>query len=411
MLDPETLIIIGSSVRAAAQSAKRAGFQPWCIDQFGDRDLAEISTDMTTVSDWPSGIEAAFEKAPHANWVYAGALENRPELIARLAERHPLLGCSGEALVPLRDPAWLAQTLAKASLPNLPIVLPSSSGKSMPTATLTENCRQNREWIVKPLASAAGLGVHEFDGAAEQWTEREGHFLQRRMEGRVVSGLYLSTGSSARLLGMCEQLCRGTEAGDFCYVYAGSLGPLSEADISPVAFEQAQRIGSAISDGVNADGLSLRGLFGIDFILDDKNGEVCTLEVNPRYPASAELYERAFEWPLTRWHVDACREHGSTVVSLPLAEIFKRDDYKHGKMIVYAQRDFTASDIVPLIEQLSCQSSGSLSVADIPHVGTLIRKDEPICTLLTDQENIAKCHSTLSSMASKLLAAIDQLSV
>ena len=34
------LVIIGASARAAAFSAHRAGMRPWCVDLFGDADLA-----------------------------------------------------------------------------------------------------------------------------------------------------------------------------------------------------------------------------------------------------------------------------------------------------------------------------------------------------------------------------------
>ena len=86
MLDPEPLIIVGSSVRAAAQSAVRAGFRPWCIDQFGDRDLVDISSNVHTVADWPNEIESAMQSAPQGKWVYTGALENRQALIERLSQ-------------------------------------------------------------------------------------------------------------------------------------------------------------------------------------------------------------------------------------------------------------------------------------------------------------------------------------
>jgi hypothetical protein len=37
-----SLTIVGASARAAAFSAARAGFEPYAIDHFADRDLAEL---------------------------------------------------------------------------------------------------------------------------------------------------------------------------------------------------------------------------------------------------------------------------------------------------------------------------------------------------------------------------------
>ena len=98
MPETEPLIIVGASTRAAAQSAVASGYAPWCVDQFGDADLRECSAGVQVVSDWPDGVAAALADAPRAPLVYAGALENSPELLNQLAERFPLAGCCGETL-------------------------------------------------------------------------------------------------------------------------------------------------------------------------------------------------------------------------------------------------------------------------------------------------------------------------
>lgn len=435
MLDPEPLIIVGSSARAAAQSAARAGFRPWCVDQFGDRDLAEISDNVSTVTDWPNEIAPAFEESPHANWIYTGALENHPALVERLSRIRPLCGCNFETVSKLRDPMWLADTLTKASLPSLHVVMPASS---IPNSD---------EWIAKPLASAAGIGVRDLANDQTDTHELRNHYLQRKARGRVISGLYLGVEDSSQLIGLCEQLCRGPEAGENRYVYSGSLGPLSVADVSEFAanvFEQAQTIGSAIEAAIRAEDAELNGLFGIDFALDDESGELWTLEINPRYTASTEIYERAFGWPLMKWHVAACRKTGNPTRQRGIGKSHTEQtspslthrvtsslangttsSSKFGKLIVYAGQDFSAPDIVSLIEQLKCRRvrldaptnvavrqdapyEGTITVSDIPRIGTSIRKDEPVCTLLTEQSNLAECRSVLDSAADALLALIDQ---
>ncbi len=441
MLDPEPLIIVGSSARAAAQSATRAGFRPWCVDQFGDRDLAEISDNVSTVTDWPNEIESAFEASPQSDWIYTGALENHPALVERLSRLRPLCGCNFETLSKLRDPMWLSDTLTKASLPSLPVVMPASP------------IPDSGEWIAKPLASAAGIGVQDLANDQTDTRDLRNHYLQRKAHGRVISGLYLGVENSARLIGLCEQLCRETEAGENRYVYSGSLGLLSIADVSegPVdIFEQARKIGSAIEAAIRECGAQLRGLFGIDFVLDDRLGELWTLEINPRYTASAEIYERTFGWPLMRWHVDACRNPGNPTREQGIGQSLTKQTYpqqtgpslthrvtssladgiasssssKHGKLIVYARRDFLAPDVVPLVGQLKSRRvrrdtpssiaerqdyASDITVADIPQIGTPIRKDEPICTLLTAQKNLSTCREVLQTASQELLAVIDAI--
>jgi len=356
MLDPEPLILVGSSVRAAAQSAVRAGFSPWCVDQFGDRDLTEIAADVQTVLDWPAGIEAAFRETPAADWLYTGALENDSELVGRLSDARRLLGCGPDVLRCIRDPRWLAHTLTKASLPSLPVIVSTSDFEStMSDKSVTLTAHSSEQWILKPQASAAGLNIRDFELSSPTPPDLGRYFLQKKATGRSISGVFL-----------------------------GAEG---------------------------AEGRQLKGLFGIDFIFDKSSGELWTLEVNPRYPASAELYERALGWPMIRWHVDACRRS-----VLPSANYLQqvgagKSSRKHGKLIVYAKRDFAAPDIVPLVKRLP-QNGGpeaSVDAADIPQLGILIRKDEPVCTLLTAQENLSTCHEILLTASDELLAAIDAI--
>ena len=443
MLDPEPLIIVGSSARAAAQSAVRAGFSPWCIDQFGDRDLVDVSDNVHTVSDWPNEIESIIQSTPQAEWIYTGALENHPAHVEKLAHQRSLAGCNGESLSKLRDPTWLAETLTKASLPSLPVVVPAAA------------ISNSGEWIVKPLASAAGIGIRDFSSSGLDACELGRHYLQRKTRGHVLSGLYIGVENSARLLGLCEQVCRGTDSGELCYVYSGSFGPLSVDDVSkfrPLSpktlarqqfqttniqranvsgekeqdcevsesdaaaevfgdvFEQAQKVGSAIEAAIRAEGAYLKGLFGIDFILDDETGKLWTLEVNPRYTASTEIYERAFDWPLIRWHVDACCGRDFEDTTLLDSQPGNGEWSNHGKLIVYAERDFATPDILPLARRLSFNghTGPSVSVSDIPQIGTLIQKNEPVCTLLTAHTDLTTCREILTSASRELLKLIDQ---
>tara|TARA_R110002072_G_scaffold302999_3_gene491145 strand:+ start:88329 stop:89549 length:1221 start_codon:yes stop_codon:yes gene_type:complete len=404
MLDPEPLIIIGSSVRAAAQSAVHAGFRPWCIDQFGDRDLTAISPNVHTVRDWPNEIESVIQSFPQADWVYTGALENRPVLIERLSQLRPLCGCNLETLSRLRDPLWIVDTLTKASLPCLPVIVPDSDN---PVSSSTES----GEWVIKPLASAAGIGVRDLSAGSAGTTSLDGNYLQQKARGRVISGLYLAVEDSTLLIGLCEQLCRGDDADGLHYVYSGSVGPLNTGDVPVGVFEQARKIALAIAARLRAEHIPLRGLIGIDFVLDAETDELWTLEINPRYTASVEIYERVFSWPLMQWHVAACRGQDSNAVELLDSRSFNGEWQVHGKLIVYAERDFAAPDIVPLVERLSANGvkESIIDVADIPQLKTPIRKDEPICTLLTAQENFATCRAMLTAGAHELLSLIHEL--
>src|SRR5438105_3281580 len=82
------LILLGASIRAAAFSALRAGFTPYAIDLFADRDLAAVGP-AVKISRYPQDFLSALAAAPQAPWLYSGGLENYPQLVDRLAAVRP----------------------------------------------------------------------------------------------------------------------------------------------------------------------------------------------------------------------------------------------------------------------------------------------------------------------------------
>src|SRR6266481_3262332 len=104
----QSLIVLGASARAAAFSARRAGFQPYAIDLFADRDLAAICP-AEKIRRYPYDFLVSLAAAPRAPWIYTGGLENFPRLVDLLATLRPLLGNPGSVLRQVRDPLRLAR--------------------------------------------------------------------------------------------------------------------------------------------------------------------------------------------------------------------------------------------------------------------------------------------------------------
>src|SRR5207249_4448310 len=142
------LLVLGASVRAAAFSALRAGLRPWCADLFGDLDLrARCPTTVLPHDCYPDSFADLLSQAPPGPWMYTGALENRPRLLRQLARQRLLWGNDGSVLDIIRSPQRVAQILTAAGLP-CPVVL-----------TQAPSSGQGSRWVIKPRASAAGLGI------------------------------------------------------------------------------------------------------------------------------------------------------------------------------------------------------------------------------------------------------------
>ena len=269
------LIVAGASVRAAAWSALRSGFVPWAVDLFADLDLCRVAEARAVpAGDYPHGILRVLENAPPAPWLFTGALENRPALVERLARKFPLWGNPPEVLRRVRSPFLLAQSLRQAGIPRPDVArtAPSSDDK--------------RRWLCKPLRSAGGRGIHWLGSP-------KGCYFQEWIDGVSCAAIYLGGAyGSSQLVGVTRQLIGETwlHAGPFNY--CGSVGPLPLAEAQRNHYEHLAP--TLVRD------FSLRGLFGVDCVV--KDGVPWPVEVNPRYTASVEILEWAWQRPLLAEH-------------------------------------------------------------------------------------------------------------
>jgi predicted ATP-grasp superfamily ATP-dependent carboligase len=362
-MPPEPLIILGASTRAAAQSAVRAGIRPICADRFADEDLFETA-EVLPLSGYPRGLVAAvaaFRGAAARSraipWIYTGALENHPGLLSKLSQLGPLYGNPAEVVRRVRNPVAVARALAEAGLPNLAV------------------CRSNQppprdgRWLIKPRRGAGGRGIHVWDRSAadvDAGRAREPHYFQQRMAGVSHSALFLATARRATFVGASRQLVGEAELNARPFAYCGSIGPV---EVDEALRTQMVRCGEVI-----AAQFGLRGLFGLDFVVDEDSTAWLT-EVNPRYTASVEVLESALGWELLGDHIRACAD----------------DDFKPqspgpprrqcGKAVVYAPFTFRSPSLAGLRLEPVLAGSGA-RLADRPRPGTLVPAGAPVCSVI-----------------------------
>ena len=100
------VICAGASARSLAFSCLRAGLRPVTCDLFYDSDLAARCPGTRIAADtWPEGILSALEQLPPLPVIYSGGLENHPDLISRIENRHEILGNGSAAGSPSRSGA------------------------------------------------------------------------------------------------------------------------------------------------------------------------------------------------------------------------------------------------------------------------------------------------------------------
>jgi predicted ATP-grasp superfamily ATP-dependent carboligase len=371
------LLILGASVRAAAFSAARAGFLPLGADLFADVDLRRWAR-AVRVENYPEGLADAAREAPPGPWLYTGGLENYPDLVDRIAAGRPLLGNRGDVLRAVRDPRRLGEQLRAAGL------------RYPPVAFSPENVPCDGSWLCKPIGSSGGLGIEVWKGKTSgQWSVVSGQcFFQARIEGQPCSAVYVGGAGGAVLLGATRQLLASAGTGDAPFCYAGSVGPLR---LEPHLDRQLQAIGQEL-----ARRFSLVGLFGVDLIL--AGDQFWVIEVNPRFPASVEVLERAGGFEAVAIHVEACRNG-----RLPPRPAVSGGWC--GKAIVTARADLVVpagfNELVPPADLKTWPE-----LADVPAAGTRIRAGGPIATVLAEAGDEPSLLMALRRRAAELETAV-----
>ncbi len=373
---PDGLILVGASVRAAAMSARRAGLSVWGADLFADEDLRQIG-DARRIERYPEQLVELLEQAPPWPWMYTGAIENHRRLIDQLAMIRPLFGVQGESLRAARDPFTWSAVVCEAGL-RAPRCLPLNAiGEGL--AAIGE-ARREGAWLIKPLASAGGMNIRPADRAAVGEILGAGaderHFLQEYVHGRSFGAVYVADGADCRLLGVTRQiLAPEWLAQDLATQhplrYCGSISPvrLSAADT-----EMYKRLGAAV-----ADLLQLRGLFGIDTVRTPA-GEIVPVEINPRYTASIEVLERATGESAIAQHIAAFGGESCAVRNT-------NSDQCVGKAIVFATEECVAGDRFAAWVAKRNAGAAAPAVADIPASGAVFRAGWPVVTVFAMAPN------------------------
>ncbi|HVT30304.1 MAG TPA: ATP-grasp domain-containing protein [Lacipirellulaceae bacterium] len=387
----QPLAIVGASTRSAAASAVRAGFHPAAADLFADADLRQIAI-STRISPYPDGFVDWLRAIEPPAWMYTGALENHPELVDQMAWIATLLGNPGDVLARVRSPWALAHALRNAGL-----LFPE-------TRAITEEISSGGSWLVKTCRGASGSGVTVWSGQpSDKSTKADGSnhaVYQRRVDGTPCAAVYVAADGSAQLLGTVRQLIGEPWLEGRDFRYAGSIGPLPLTD---AVHNALANVGNVL-----AAEFELVGLFGVDFIIDDKQ-QIWTIEVNPRYTASVEIIERITGISALAAHVAACGGSPSArragLSSAPAGGGDARAHNKltfHGKAILFAKGDVEINQSFADFTFHEALRTPWPTLADISPAGTPIEAGRPVLTVFAEGSSADEVEQRLRDRVAEL---------
>lgn len=357
----QPILLIGPSTRAMACSARRAGFDPLCIDLFADTDLQAIApVERIPMRDYPHGIVEMLRKYPaDIPVLYTGGLENHPALYLAISKQRPVWGYlhpepqHGNSI---RNPMYFDQQAQQYGLHR-----PRHAWQELP---------KTGRWLVKPVSGAGGRGIVPWLPGANLPKE---HYVEEFLEGPSLAVIFFRFDAMTTCIGITEQLIGASFVhAPTPYTYSGSIGPYRFEQFDDL--QALLRIGQQL---VKIDP-ALRGLFGVDLILRD--GKFYVLEVNPRYTASIEVVELVLGCAFLRFHaMEFSKDNTSGQPGLVASG--SNSPLLLGKAIYFAPHPITFPTLGPWSLGDVHDVWAKPSYADIPAPGTVIEKGHPVLTL------------------------------
>jgi uncharacterized protein len=366
-MDSATSVLIAAvSGRALAASARRGGYVPLVADFFADQDTVALAhahvrlkTDLARGMDADELLDAlealAASKRP-AGTVCGTGFEDRPELLARVAQRWGLLGNSPETVARMKDPLAFAALCAECGIPH-------------PQTSLIRPA-DPAGWLAKRRGGAGGTHVTT---AANSAADGKPAYFQRRVDGTPVSALVLAAGHRVMVLGFSSQW--PAPLPDCPFRYGGAVRPaVLPAAMADALTDAVQRLAAAVP---------LVGLNSVDFLLDAD--AFWLLEINPRPGATLDIFEPA-ETSLFALHMAASRgllpSRPPTLAGAAAAAI------------AYAPHDLAS---VPAMDWPDW-------TADRQNAGTAVQAGQPVCTVLATASTAAEARELVEQRVATILA-------
>lgn len=397
--DVQNVLVVGIDIVALALSARRAGYNVFGVDFFGDLDLREACEDNLSIVAQEAGescgridrdyspsrllglVKKLLAKHRIDAAMFASGLEDSPWVLAELNELVPIIGNNPRTIGRVRDKTEFFNDLKRLGI---------SCPETVRAKDLEEGKRVAKDIgypvVVKPLTGMGGAGVREaedkkqLEEAFEQASSSsEGVLVQEFVPGVHASVSFLSTGEASQVLTLNEQLLGIREVGQkWKFGYCGNVVPASASTaLEDACRDLVQKIASSFN---------LVGSNGVDLVISEDR-ILHVVEVNPRFQGSMECVERFLGLNLVKVHVNACTDG----VLSPFNE--RRSTNPFARLVLYALHRSIAPNL-----------SDVAGVRDMPLPGVIVEEGEPLCSVVVGGKTRSSALKKCKRLAQRIYA-------
>jgi len=370
------LLVIGLDVVSLADSARRAGYQIYAVDYFGDQDHKRICNENLSIIKQRPGKTCGYlakhfdpkaliklakeliKKNKIDAALLSSGLDDSSDILYDLNDLIPIIGNNPQTVHEVRNKIEFFKQLKCLGIPH---------PKTALAQNVEEATKMSRDIgypvLAKPVSGFGGAYIRKVKNSHELKSVFGDIFplsqkimIQEYIPGIPASMSLISSANAALALTFNEQLLGIHELGQKePFGYCGNVVPLYIKTATKVRCESiAERIASHFG---------LVGSSGIDLVIS-KRGVPYVIEVNPRFQGTLECVERVLAMNIVDAHLKACLQGILPSIKKKLMAFCVR-------LILYARQRSVVSDLNTFEE-----------VRDIPLPKVIIEEGEPICSIV-----------------------------
>ena len=230
------------------------------------------------------------------------------------------------------------------------------------------------QFILKPLQGSGGYDINLLDNDSNIQLNDGEFILQEYVDGISLSSSLLATKNDAKTI-INTRLLTEHDFGRDSFIYIGNILPLTSSSIM-ADVNDTDKINETMNETSQklAHKFNLRGSNGVDYILNEKG--LYVIEINPRLQGTFECVELSLGINMLEAHIRACM---GEIMEMP------KPKYYAYKKIIYSPT------------RMKYQNIGLDNIYDLPHIGSITEKSEPLLTIIDKDEDFEKLYKKVES--------------
>ncbi len=412
--DIKSVLVVGFNTRPLVYSLKKAGYDVYAVDFFGDLDLypnvrdsfiliKELNIDYSTSKDKYSKLLATYaikmlRKYPEIDYLIIGsgldnAVEERESILNEIKEKNYKIKCLINDIKTIENARDIEQiyNYLKFHKFAVPFSIPYQNLKFY-------KHKLQFPIIFKKFRSAGGINVIKLENFEELSTliknfefklfNSSDWLIQEYIEGLPISCTTISNGKDCEVISINRQIIGEKLVNPPKeFIYCGNIVP---ADLT----KKNEKLISMMSKSLTLE-LELKGINGFDYVLKDHIPYL--MEINPRIPGSIRASEESLNLNLLDLHIKSFDLYQWDMVKKSIKS--KKPTGFTTKLIYFAPKEINKSLIIRInnLEYIHDKSESNNNIL----------KGEPLCTILYKGYSLLESYNGAKRIVDEINKIID----